>query len=139
MHVGLAAKAWEVPTVTVAVAGLTRTVASVGTIWTVTPELWTVLPLSVAFTKRVSTPAPEPAVKVTLLPVVAERFPLAFVFDQAKVVPGGQGPVEHVALALKVAVPPGATVAEGGATATEVKSGPFGEMMESVPPGRLEA
>jgi hypothetical protein len=76
----------------------------------------TVLPLRVALTKSVTVPVPEPARKLTELPLETLSVPRPLPRDQEYVVPAGQLPPVHEGVAVKswaLFVP---TVAEGGFT-----------------------
>jgi hypothetical protein len=87
-----------------------------------TGALLTITPPRVALAKSVSVPADEPAVNVTVNPLLALTVPRMLVRVQVTVTPEGQVPPEHVGVAVNVAVPPTRRASEGGLTLTEVRA-----------------
>jgi hypothetical protein len=121
LHVGVAVKTCVPPEARVAVVGPTTTESRL-TIVIFAAELCTVIPLSVAFTKRPTLPAELPAVKVTLAPVVVLKVPMApFVRVHEYVISKGHTAL-HVGVAMKTCAPPDASAAVAGPTATEFKA-----------------
>lgn len=94
-------------------------------------------PFRVAVTVSVPVPALDPAVNVVVAPVVGLAPPRLELTDQTRVSPEeGHGEGLQTAVAVKVAVPPVATVAEVGESETDEIVGelPAGRTCRLVPP-----
>jgi hypothetical protein len=108
VHLGAGVNAWSPLLLRVAGEGLTKTEDNVFVVVMVmrTAELCWVTPFRVAFTKRATIPPADPAVNVTVEPVVGFTVPRALVTVHVKVDPDGQGPPEQTGVAVNPWLPP---------------------------------
>jgi hypothetical protein len=121
LHTRVAVNPCDPSVFTVADVGLTETELRAITVITVA-ELCLVTPLRVVLTNRPTVPPVMPALKVGVAVVGFVSEPIApFVRVQAKVAPEPQVPL-HTGVAVNPCVPPVPTVADVGATVTEVRA-----------------
>jgi hypothetical protein len=121
----MAVKVPASPTVRVSDVGLiaTDSMEEAGLVTLIVEEVLTNFPLNVAITVTIAAPEVEPAVNVTSAPAVTFREPSVLFRLQEYVIPGGQNPVLHDGVAVRLTFPPEKIVADAGLIEIEVRDG----------------